>query len=40
MHAVVNRLPIRADADWPEVARKFDEFAAGPKQSCPRANAA
>jgi hypothetical protein len=26
MHVVINRLPIRPDADWVELARKFDEF--------------
>ena len=40
MHTVINHLPIRADADWPEVARKFDGFAVGPKQSWPGVNAA
>lgn len=27
MHAVVNHLPIKPDADWAEIAAKFDAFA-------------
>ncbi len=28
MHAVINHLPIRPDADWTEIARRFDSLAA------------
>lgn len=35
MHFVVNHLPIRADADWAEMARRFGDFAAGLKVSRP-----
>ena len=35
MHFIVNHLPIRADADWAEMARRFGDFAAGLKVSRP-----
>jgi hypothetical protein len=28
MHAVVNHLPVKPDADWAEIVRKVDAFAA------------
>jgi hypothetical protein len=28
MHVVVNHLPIKPDADWAEIARRFDRLAA------------
>jgi hypothetical protein len=31
MHAVVNHLPIKPDADWSEIVRKVDAFAASVK---------
>lgn len=36
MHAVVNHLPIRPDADWADIASKFDAFAAGVKRDFPQ----
>jgi len=35
MHAVVNHLPIRPDADWPDITRKFAAFAEGVKRDFP-----
>jgi hypothetical protein len=35
MHAVVNHLPIRPDADWGDIARKFDAFAQGVQRDFP-----
>jgi hypothetical protein len=32
MHAVVSHLPIKPDADWAEMVRKIDAFAASVKQ--------
>ncbi len=36
MHAVVNHLPIRPDADWTDIASKFDGFAASVKHDFPQ----
>jgi hypothetical protein len=36
MHAVVNHLPIKPDADWAEMAAKFEAFAAGVRKDHPR----
>lgn len=36
MHAVVNHLPIRPDADWADIAAKFETFAAGVKRDFPQ----
>jgi hypothetical protein len=35
MFAVVNHLPIREDADWSEISRRFNDFANGIKPSYP-----
>lgn len=35
MHVVVNRLPIKAGADWAEMAAKVDAFAASVRQHHP-----
>ena len=35
MHAVVNHLPIRADANWSELAARFDAFEAATRRAHP-----
>ncbi|MCC6737394.1 MAG: hypothetical protein IT534_14875 [Bauldia sp.] len=35
MHAVVNHLSMRSDADWNDIARRFAVFAAGVKRDYP-----
>jgi hypothetical protein len=40
MHSVVNHLPIKADANWAEMAAKFDTFAAGIRRTFPKIRAA
>jgi hypothetical protein len=35
MHTVVNHLPIKPDADWEEIARRFAAFADGVKARFP-----
>lgn len=35
MHAVVNHLPIRADANWSELAARFDAFEAATRHAHP-----
>ncbi len=35
MHAVVNRLPIKEDADWDEIGRRFQLFADETRASHP-----
>lgn len=35
MHAVVNHLPIKAGANWSELAAKFDAFEAATRQAHP-----
>lgn len=40
MHVVVNHLPIRPDADWSEIAAKFDAFAAGLRPQFPSVHSA
>ncbi len=36
MHAVVNHLPIRPDADWSDIAAKFAAFADGVRRDFPK----
>ena len=40
MHAVVNHLPIRTDADWGDIATKFDAFAKDVRTRFPAMNTA
>lgn len=40
MHAVVNHLPIRPDADWDDIAAKFDAFAKDVRKRFPAMNTA
>jgi hypothetical protein len=40
MHAVVNHLPIRPDADWADIAAKFDAFAKDVRARFPAMNTA
>jgi hypothetical protein len=40
MHAVVNHLPFRPDADWGEIARRFSEFSSGVKAEYPKMSSA
>ena len=36
MHAVVNHLPMKPDADWADIAAKFGKFAAETKKAFPK----
>lgn len=36
MYAVVNRLPIRPDADWQDIAGKFGKFATETRKAYPK----
>jgi len=40
MHAVVNHLPIRPDADWADIAGKFASFSADTRGRFPAMNTA
>lgn len=40
MHAVVNHLPIKPDADWGDIASKFDAFAKDVRARFPAMNTA
>jgi hypothetical protein len=40
MHAVINHLPIKADADWGDIAAKFDAFARDVRARFPAMNTA
>jgi hypothetical protein len=40
MHAVVNHLPFKPDADWAEIARRFAAFAADTRAKYPKLNTA
>lgn len=40
MHVVVNHLPFKPDADWAEIARRFDAFSADTRQKYPALHSA
>lgn len=40
MHAVVNHLPFKPDADWGDIARKFEAFAKDVRARFPAMNTA
>ena len=40
MHAVVNHLPFKPDADWADIAEKFEAFARDVRQKFPAMNTA